>query len=90
MEDFSLFSFVKIVMNTLFNGADALYRVLNTEISFSGLANVIIKIINFFGGTPPQAILNLSTYSVSLMTIGGVLLASIVLIIIVKKIIPFL
>lgn len=90
MENLSVFSFVKIIMNTLFNGANALYKVLNTKISLSGLANTIIKIIKFFGGTPPQSIIDLGKYDLSIMTIGGVLLASVVLIVIIKKIIPFL
>lgn len=89
LERFSIFSFIKNIMETLVNAGESVIKVLNYQIKLDGLANVITKIIKFFGGEVPQSIINLSTYSISLLTIGGVLLGSILIIIIIKKIIPF-
>ena len=88
MDGFSIFSFMRTIFNTLYSGAKALYNTLNVRIPLSGLVSVISKVINFFGGTTPQAIQDLANYDLSLMSIGGVLLASIIVLVVIKKIVP--
>lgn len=87
MDNFNIIDFFFDVIDIIIKGANSLWNILNYNIPISNLLVIVGKIVNFFGGT-----IDLSQFenaTISVMTIAGVSLGIIIIIVIIKKIIPF-
>lgn len=88
MENINIISFLFDIFQVIINGAGSLWRVLNYRIPLTGILTAVGKILEFFG-----AEIDFTSFdgaSISIMTIAGALLGTIIIFVIIKKIIPLL
>lgn len=87
MDNINVIQFLFNIFDVIMSGARAVWNILSYNIPVAGLLRVVGSIVNFFGGEIDLSMFDGATISV--MTIAGVALGIIVIIVIIKKIIPF-
>lgn len=88
MENINIINFIFEIFNVIIAGARSLWAVLNYRIPLTGILTAVGKILEFFGAEIDFS--NFDNANISIMTIAGVLLGTIIIFVIIKKIIPLL